>query len=204
VPQFTNIFSAHGGRMTEALLVVDVQNEFSARGLRAVPNHVDAMTAINARIEVARKERRPIAWIQHYNRPTESRAFLPGSWGAELSPGMGPKDGFGPERLFKKVVFGAFTGTELEQWLASNGVTQVLIVGFFAHMCVSTSAREALVSGLEVYVDAAAVGARDLDDDLLGHQSASEVCRSALLQLADMGASIENRDVLAGFAMEAD
>jgi len=190
--------------MTEALLVIDVQNEFSDRGLRAVPTHVEAMTAINARIEVARKERRPIAWIQHFNRPTESRAFLPGSWGAELSPGMGPKEGFGPEQLFKKVVFGAFTGTVLERWLASHGVTQMLIVCFFAHMCVSTSAREALVRGLDVYIDAAAVGARDLEDDLLGHQSAGEVCRSALLQLSDMGASIENRDVLAAFAVEAD
>lgn len=190
--------------MTQALLVVDVQNEFSARGLRAVPNHAEAMTAIQARIEVARKERRPIAWIQHHNRPTESKAFLPGSWGAELSPGIGPKQGFGAERLFTKDVFGAFSGTELEPWLASLGVTEVLIVGFFAHMCVSTSAREALVRGLEVRIDAAAVGARDLEDEVLGRQSADEVCRSALLQLADMGASIENRDVLAGVMVEAD
>lgn len=52
-----------------------------------------------------------------------------------------------------------------QPWLASLGVTEVLIVGFFAHMCVSTS---------------------------------------ALLQLADMGASIENRDVLAGLVVEAE
>lgn len=190
--------------MTQALLVVDAQNEFSARGLRAVPNHAEAMTAIEARVEQARTERRPIAWVQHHNRPTESHAFVPGSWGAELSPGLGPQAGFGPERLFTKDVFGAFTGTGLEEWLATFGVTEVLIVGFYAHMCVSTSAREALVRGLAVRVDARGIGARDLEDELLGRQSADEVRRSALLQLADMGASVENRDALAAMTAQAD
>jgi nicotinamidase-related amidase len=183
--------------MTQALLVVDVQNEFSPRGLRAVPNHTDAMIAIHEHIANARRDKAPIAWIQHQNKPTESRAFVPGSWGAELSPGIGPQSGYGAERLFTKDVFGAFTGTGLEAWLASLGVTEVTIVGFFAHMCVSTSAREALVRGLAVRVDANAVGARDLEHDSLGRQSADEVRRSALLQLADMGAIIENGDGLA-------
>ncbi len=189
--------------MTRALLVVDVQNEFSPRGLRAVPNHTEAMLAINEQIAKARRDSAPIAWIQHHNKPTESRAFIPGSWGAELSPGLGPQPGFGAEQLFTKDVFGAFTGTGLEPWLASLGVTEVLIVGFFAHMCVSTSAREALVRGFAVHVDANAVGARDLDHEALGRQSADEVRRSALLQLADMGAIIENGDGLAAPALWA-
>ena len=183
--------------MTQALLVVDAQNEFSPGGLRAVPNHADAMEAIFARVDKARATGTPIAWVQHHNKPNESRAFVPGTWGAELSPGLGTRPGYGPERLFTKDVFGAFTGTELEDWLAALGVTEVTIVGFFAHMCVSTSAREALVRGFDVHVDARGVGARDLEDELLGRQSADEVRRSALLQLSDMGVTVENRDVLA-------
>lgn len=189
--------------MTQALLVVDVQNEFSARGLRAVPNHTNALAAIEARVEQARAQKNPIAWIQHHNKPTESSAFVPGSWGAELSPGIGPRPGFGPERLFTKDVFGAFTGTGLEEWLASLDVNEVMIVGFFAHMCVSTTAREALVRGLEVIIDARGVGARDLEDEILGRQSADEVRRSALLQLADMGVYVENREALAALAAQA-
>ena len=189
--------------MTQALLVVDAQNEFSPGGLRAVPNHADAMEAIFARVDKARATRTPIAWVQHHNKPNESRAFVPGTWGAALSPGLGTRPGFGSERLFTKDVFGAFTGTELEDWLASLGVTEVMIVGFFAHMCVSTSAREALVRGFDVRVDARGVGARDLEDDILGRQSADEVRRSALLQLSDMGVTVENREVLAALETEA-
>lgn len=176
-----------------ALLVVDAQNEFSAAGQRAVPDHDAALAAIREQVERARAAKRPIAWIRHHNRPHESKAFVPGSWGAELSPGFGPRDGFGPERLFTKDVYGAFTGTGLEEWLRSLGVGKVLLVGFYAHMCVSTSAREALVRDFEVAVDPDATGACDLDHPTLGRLSADEVRRSALMHVAHMGAAIESR-----------
>lgn len=177
----------------QALIVVDAQNEFSAAGLRPVPNHADALERIRRHVAQARQEGRPIAWVRHHNRPHESRAFLPGSWGAQLSPGLGPQDRDGAERLFEKDVYGAFTGTGLEEWLRASAVTEVLIVGFYTHMCVSTSVREALVRGFAVVVDPEATGARELDDELLGHQSADEVRRSALLQLLHMGASLISR-----------
>jgi nicotinamidase-related amidase len=174
----------------QALIVVDVQNEFSATGLRPVPNHADALEHIRFRIQQARQLHQPIAWIIHYNKPTESRAFVPGTWGAQPSPGLGPQPGFGPERRFEKDVYGAFTGTGLEEWLRSVGAQSVLLVGFYAHMCLSTSAREALVRGFDVAVDPDATGARDLADEILGTLSADEVRRSALLHLQNMGVTM--------------
>lgn len=174
----------------QALLVVDAQNEFSAEGRRAVPNHADALNKIHAHVQQARREGRPIAFVQHHNRPNESPAFIPGSWGAELSPGLGPQSGFGPEKLFQKDVFGAFTGTDLEAWLRPLGVDTVLIVGFYAHMCLSTSSREALVRGFDVVVDPEATGSRDIEDEVLGMQTADEVRRSALLHLTHMGVTL--------------
>ena len=174
----------------QALLVVDVQNEFSPSGLRPVPNHPSALDAIANHVAEARRDRRPIAWVKHYNRPNESRAFVPGTRGSELSPGMGPSEGAGPERLFEKDVFGAFTGTSLESWLRAQGATELLVVGFYAHMCVSTSVREALVRGFDVSLDPDATGAADLQDPRLGNLTADEVRRSALLQLVHMGARL--------------
>ena len=174
----------------QALIVVDVQNEFSATGLRPVPNHADALEHIRFRIQQARQLRQPIAWIIHYNKPTESRAFVPGTWGAEPSPGLGPDPGFGPEQRFEKDVYGAFTATGLEDWLRSVGAPSVLLVGFYTHMCLSTSAREALVRGFDVAVDPDATGARDLEDEILGRLSADEVRRSALLHLKNMGVTM--------------
>ncbi|MEO8881488.1 MAG: isochorismatase family cysteine hydrolase [Gemmatimonadaceae bacterium] len=176
-----------------ALLVVDAQNEFSPSGLRPVPNHDRAINAILAHVADARRDGRPIAWIRHHNRPSESRAFVPGSWGAELSAGLGPQHGLATtERLFNKDVFGAFTNTGLEEWLREHDVHAVLITGFYAHMCVSTSSREALVRGFDVVIDPDATGACALDDPQLGAQSADEVRRTALLQLVSMGVTLTN------------
>src|SRR4051812_27813979 len=63
----------------QALLVIDAQNEFSPPGLPPAPNPPRAIAAIHRHVRLARDAGRPIAWIQHHNRPTESRAFVPGS-----------------------------------------------------------------------------------------------------------------------------
>ena len=174
----------------QALIVVDAQNEFSPDGQHAVPNHAAALNSIRDRVQQARQQQCPIAWIRHFNKPNESAVFVPDTWGSELSHGLGPAGGFGPERLFEKDVFGAFTGTGLEDWLHSVSVTSLLIAGFYTHMCVSTSCREALVRGFNVFVDPEATGARNLEDNTLGRQTADEVRRSALLHLVNMGVKI--------------
>jgi nicotinamidase-related amidase len=187
--------------MTKALMVVDAQNEFSAAGRRTVPNHSAALAAIQRQVDRAREDKRPVAWVRHYNKPNESPAFVPGTWGAEFSPGLGPQIGFGPEALFEKDVYGAFAGTSIDEWLRTHGVQSILIVGFYAHMCMSTSAREALSRGYDVFLDAEATGACNIENDLFGGQTAEEVRRSALLHLTHMGAVVVTDSiVVAGVA----
>ena len=176
----------------QALLVVDAQNEFSPEGRRAVPGHAKALETILARVEPARRELRPIAFIIHHNLPHESPAFIPGTWGAQLSPGLAPRPGSDLERRFEKTVFGAFSVPDLEPWLRSHGIDEILIVGFSTHMCVSTTSREALVLGFNVLIDPNATGTCDIEDDTLGRQTADEVRRSALLHLVHMGARLSS------------
>ncbi len=186
----------------QALLVVDAQNEFSATGLRAVPSHTAAVEHIRQHVARARRDRRPIAWVKHHNKPSESPAFVPGSWGAALTPGFGPLHGDAVEKLFVKDVFGAFTGTDLEAWLRGNDVDEVLIVGFYSHMCVSTSAREALVRGFAVVVDPDSTGATEVASERFGTQSADAVRASALLHLEHMGVQMFARDTSSSYDTE--
>ena len=174
----------------QALIVIDVQNEFSPEGLRPVPGHAKILTAINGRVEEAREKGHPIAWIRHHNLPSESPAFVPGSWGAEFSPGFGPGLSLSQEREFQKNVYGAFTGTAIGSWLSGLGVREVLIAGFYTHGCVSTTSREAIMEGLEVMLDPDATGACDMVHERLGKLTADEVRRSALLHLVNMGACV--------------
>lgn len=183
----------------QALVVVDAQNEFSAEGQRATPHHAEALEAMLRRVADARREGRPIAWIRHHNKPSERipgtpDAFMPGTWGAEFSPGLGPQSGRAVEAAFVKDVYGAFTGTNVGVWLDDIGADDILIVGFYTHMCVSTTAREALMRGLHVAIDPDGTGSAPLRHPLLGELSADETRRTALLHLHHMGARMTPRE----------
>ena len=171
----------------EALVVIDVQNDFSPEGAMAVEGHAAALQEIAGRVAVAREARRPVAWIVHNNGPDGAARFRPGTWGAELSPGLEPAEG---EPVFVKTVFGALTGTELGAWLDDKDASAIELVGFLTHMCVSTTAREALMRGLAVAVDAKATGTRAIDSSA-GSFAADVIHRSALAQLETMGATIK-------------
>lgn len=174
----------------QALIVIDAQNEFSAQGQRPVPNFLPAIESIFNQVAIARQEQRPIAWVRHYNQPHESPAFVPGSWGAEFykAPELSVDNKL--EKIFTKNVYGAFTGSDIGAWLETLGVDEVLITGFYTFGCVSTTAREAIMRDLTVYLDPNATGACPLEHKTLGVLTADEVKRSALLQLVGMGAHL--------------
>jgi nicotinamidase-related amidase len=173
-----------------ALVVIDAQNEFSPDGLMPVPGHADAVAAIVRRVDEARRAGEPIAWVRHHNRPGQSRRFLPGTWGAEFTPGCGPLPGSADEAEFVKEVFGAFTGSAIGPWLEARRISEVTLVGFLTHMCVSTTAREALMRGLAVAIDPDATASEALHHPLLGELSAGEARRAALLHLVDLGVEL--------------
>lgn len=174
----------------QALIVIDAQNEFAEKGQRPVPGFLQAVEAIKNHVGQARLSQQPIAWIRHFNQPHESPAFVPGSWGAAFYEGFTVLPHNDLEKEFHKNVYGAFTGTDIGSWLKDQGVDQVLIVGFYTHGCVSTTAREAIMRNLKVSLDLNATGTCDMKDALLGDLSADEVRRSALLQLVHMGATM--------------
>ncbi len=179
------------------LVVVDAQNEF-LDGLRATPHAHDALAAIERRVADARREGTPIAWVRHHNTPADNAgqtpAFVPDTHGADYMPDLGPQAGRTQEREFIKETYGAFTGSPLGAWLEEIGSNEILLVGFYSHMCVSTTAREALMRGLHVAIDPDGTGSAARSHPLLGEASADEMRRIALLQLQHMGAEITPRE----------
>ncbi len=65
-------------------------------------------------------------------------------------------------------MYGAFTGSDIGAWLDALGVNEVLITGFYTFGCVSTTAREAIMRDLTVYLDPNATGACALQQETLG------------------------------------
>jgi len=174
----------------QALIIVDAQNEFSPSGKRPADGFTHVVRVIDLRVKEARQKGNPIAWVRHFNKPAETPAFIPGSWGADFIPGFGPKLGEENEKEFIKEVYGAFTGSNIGEWLDYLKVTEVLIVGFYTHGCVSTTSREAIMRGYSVFLDPDGTSSVAMKYQGLGELSASEVRRSALLHLVSMGAEV--------------
>ena len=174
----------------EALVVIDAQNEFSPSGAYPASGYTEAVEVIRRTVDDAHTAGRPVIWVRHENTGRNGR-FEPGSWGAELDPILAPlTDG---DLILTKTVFGAFTGTPLEEALRERGANSIRLAGFLTHMCVSTTAREALMLGLPTALEADACGSRAIEAPGIGHIDGDEAHRAALLHLASMGASIDKR-----------
>lgn len=104
---------------------------------------------------------------------------------AELAPRAG-------EAVLAKQQPGAFTGTELDAAIKRSGKATVVLVGYMAHVCVSTTARQASERGYETVVVSDAVGDRDVPG-----VDAEELKRVSLAEVADaFGTVVESKDIV--------
>lgn len=145
------------------LIIIDAQNEY-ATGALAVANLGPSRRAISSLLTRYRAAGGRIAHVVHVV-PDGAPVFTPGTHLAdefeELAPRTTAESG-GREVVVGKKHPGAFAETGLGDFVASTGLRKVVLVGYMAHVCVSTTAREAAQRGLEVVVVADAVGDRDI------------------------------------------
>lgn len=144
-----------------ALIIIDVQNGFKhPTHWGASRNNPDCEANIARLLEAARKqnknttaindsERIQICHVHHHSTNKDSLLY-PGAKlevaGGEQLDAVAPQDEARPEpgeSVFIKDVNSSFIGTELEPFLRSRGVRQLVIVGLTTDHCVSTTTRMA-------------------------------------------------------------
>ena len=163
-----------------ALLIIDVKKGLDdpSFGKR---NNPDAESNIALLLCEWRKHKLPIVHIRHCS-------VDPGSPLHPELPGNEFKEEAEPlpeEKQFSKSVNGAFTGTELENYLLEHDISSLVIVGLTTDHCVSTSARMAADLGFNVTLisDATATFDRKGHDGAL--HSADEIHKINLVSLND-------------------
>ena len=67
----------------------------------------------------------------------------------------------------EKTAPGSFWKTDLEEFIKGTGRNKLVLVGYMAHVCVSTTARQAAERGYEVAIVRDGVGDRDSEFSLL-------------------------------------
>ncbi|OAL56376.1 Isochorismatase hydrolase [Pyrenochaeta sp. DS3sAY3a] len=176
---FRNLLGIPAGTAStsdSALLIIDAQNEY-ASGALTVTNAPQSGKVIADLLEKYRAAGGKVVHILH-KTPEGAPIFTPGTDLAEEFKDLKAKDG---ETTIWKQFPGSFEQTPLHETLESWGVKKVVLTGYMAHVCVSTTAREAFQKGYEVILVEDGIGDRDIPEF-----KGDEVTRVVLAELGDV------------------
>ncbi|ESZ99413.1 putative isochorismatase family hydrolase [Sclerotinia borealis F-4128] len=157
------------------LIIIDAQNEY-AQGHLTISQITSSRNAISSLLTKYRTAHAPLAHIVH-QVPSGAPVFTPGTALAQEFEELTPENG---EKVIVKQYPSAFTGTDLEAFIKGTGKSKVVLVGYMAHVCVSTTARQAAEKGYDVLLVGDAIGDRDIPG-----VKAEELVKTVLAELAD-------------------
>ena len=145
--------------MKEALIIIDVQNDYFEGGACELHNPRQAEERIAELISESRRIGRHIIYIRHIN-PDDETFFNEGTYGCEISDRIKPLP---TDIVINKYCPNSFLGTELNDCLRSLGVEKLIVCGMMTPMCVDTTVRAAMDHGYEVSLVADACATMDLE-----------------------------------------
>jgi len=125
--------------MTNALLVIDVQDSFRSPERWDTLSDPDIADRAAVLVDHARRRGDDVVWVLHAE-PGSGGPFDPASGQVRLMAGLEPRDG---EPVLTKTSHNAFTTTALAQHLTSRGVGEVTVIGIRTEQCCETTARVA-------------------------------------------------------------
>lgn len=134
------------GSMSRALLVIDVQESFRARPEWADMHNPDIAATVGRLVDAARGAGDSVVWVLHCE-PGSGTVFDPAQGHVRVVSELKPD---GDEPVIVKTSVNAFTTTNLQQYLVSHGVREVVVCGIRTEQCCETTARVASDLGFEV------------------------------------------------------
>jgi nicotinamidase-related amidase len=132
--------------MTNALVVIDVQESFRARPLWATTDNPDVAKKVAQLVDAARAAGDRVIWVVH-SEPGTGNTFDPAGGHVRVMDELAPAE---DEPLLTKTVHNAFTTTNLQHLLTVAGVRSITVCGLRTEQCVETTARVASDLGYEV------------------------------------------------------
>ena len=162
------------GVKKQALLVVDVQNDFCPGGTLAVAHGDEVVEPLNRLIDEFLARGAPVFKTRDWHPPTTKHfAKFGGTWpvhcvqntkGAQFHPQLkdDPRIHIISKGLGDTDCYSVFDETDLDDQLRQNGVEEVLVGGLTTDYCVKNTVLDALKNGYRVKALQDAIRAVDL------------------------------------------
>lgn len=130
--------------MTQALVIVDIQNDYFPGGAMPLEGSPEAAAKAAKLLAAFRAKGLPVVHVQHLSTRPGATFFLPDTKGAEINEAVAPQAG---EKRVVKHTPSSFRGTDLQEHLKSVGADQLVIAGMMTHMCIDSTVRAAFDLG---------------------------------------------------------
>lgn len=171
--------------MTQALMIIDVQNDYFADGKYPLNNTVQTLKNTLKLQKHFRQKQLPIIYIQHINQDDNAVFFVKNSYGCQLHPKLLPIQEHN-ELVIEKAYPNSFYQTQLQQKLKQAEITQLVICGMMSHMCVDSTTRMACELNYQPILihDACATCDLQFDDIIIPAQTVHNSFMSALMNFA--------------------
>ncbi len=149
--------------MKNALLIVDIQNDYFPGGKNELNGSLEASQQAQKLLVCFRQDKSQsksfVIFIQHISTRPGAAFFLAETSGAEIHADLKPLDG---ETVIQKHYPNSFRETTLLERLRQDAVSRVIICGMMTHMCVDATARAAFDYGFECIIAGDACATKDL------------------------------------------
>ncbi|OCG05963.1 cysteine hydrolase family protein [Gilliamella apis] len=171
--------------MTQALMIIDVQNDYFADGKYPLNNTVQILKNTLKLQEHFRQKQLPIIYIQHINQDDNAVFFVKNSYGCQLHPKLLPIQEYN-EFVIEKAYPNSFYQTQLQQKLKQAEITQLVICGMMSHMCVDSTTRCAYELNYQPILIHDACTTRDLEfnGNIISSSDVHNSFMSALMRFA--------------------
>lgn len=146
--------------MQQALIIVDVQNDYFPGGSMELVAMDAAASNCRKLLQSFRAKQVPIFHIQHIATREGATFFVPDTRGCEIHDSVQPYEN---EPLVTKHFPNAFRDTELNTILQEAGIEELVLCGAMSHMCIDTTTRAAFDLGYKCHVISDACATRDLE-----------------------------------------
>lgn len=145
--------------MAQALVLIDIQNDYFPGGAMELVGMDAAAAKARAVLDDFRKRGAPVVHIQHLSVRPGATFFVPGTHGVEHHASVAPASG---EAVVQKNFPNSFRDSKLAEFLKQAGANELVIVGAMSHMCVDATTRAAFDFGYQCTVVQDACATRDL------------------------------------------